>query len=103
METIDVAGCRVAVARTFRERARGLVGRGGGLLLPGRSVHGIGMRRPVWAVGLDGAGMVVAVALLRPGRVVTFPRPVVAVLELPASAVPPRPGDTVGGAARRRP
>ncbi len=93
METIDVGGCRVGVARRFLDRLRGLLGRRGGLLLAGRSVHGVGMRRSLWAVGLSADGTVVAVSRLAPWRVVSFRRPVVAVLELPLDVDPPRLGE----------
>lgn len=105
METIEVGGCPVRVARRFPDRLRGLRGRGGGLLLAGRSVHGIGMRRPLWAVGLTAGGTVVAVTRLAPWRVVSFRRPVVAVLELPVDADPPLPGERLDlpiSALRRR-
>ncbi len=95
MEAIEIGGHPVPVARRFADRTRGLIGRSGGLLLPGRSVHGFGMRRRVWAVGLGRDGVVRAVAPLDPCRVVTFPRPVAWVLELPVTRDPPVVGEAV--------
>jgi hypothetical protein len=87
----------VWVAAGFARRWRGLRGReeGAALLLSGCSVHGVGMRRPLWTVGLDVAGLVVGVRRLDPGRLVWM-RGAAWVLELPIERLPPAVGATVG-------
>lgn len=84
-------------ATTFTRRLRGIhaVPAGEGALIPGRSVHGLTLRRRLWVAGLDPDRRVVAVRMLRPGRVIGFPRPVCEVLELPVGCVPPPPGATL--------
>lgn len=93
----------VEVARRFRERAVGLLGRSGlhGALLieQARSVHTVGMRFPIDVAFLDRSGRVIAtIAPLRPFRV-TLPRlSARAVLEAPAGAFERwrlRPGDVL--------
>jgi uncharacterized membrane protein (UPF0127 family) len=94
----------VEVARRFRERAVGLLGRtgleGGALLIEGaKSVHTVGMRFPIDVAFLDRSGRVVAtITPLRPFRV-TLPRwSARAVLEAPAGAFDRwrlRPGDAL--------
>lgn len=63
----------VAVARTRRERGRGLLGRdglAGALWLPGvRSVHTVGMRFAIDVAWIDRAGSVRRIARMGPGRV----------------------------------
>lgn len=62
----------VEVARTRRERTRGLLGRDGvdgALWLPGvRSVHTLGMRFALDVAWLDGTGRVLRTAPMPPGR-----------------------------------
>lgn len=81
----------VEVASTFRKRWRGLrpLPRGRSLLLPGRSVHGWGMARPLWVVGLDREFEVLAIRLMDPRRMVTAPG-AAWMLEMPVTAAPPR-------------
>ena len=70
---------KLAVARTRRERMRGLRAResispGEALLIPRcRSVHTIGMRFPIKVAWLDKQGRVLEVRIVRPGRI-TLPR-----------------------------
>lgn len=86
----------VLIAESFVDRLRGLVGRpeGLGIVIRGASVHGLGLRRPLWAVGLDGDGGVLSVALLRPRHLVCS-RGAVHILELPLGTRPPTIGSTV--------
>ncbi len=77
------------VADTFWRRLGGIhaVPRPWGVLIPGRSVHGIFLTGRLWAVGLDRALRVVGVRGLRPGGLVLF-READAVLELRSDRVP---------------
>ena len=68
-----------------------MVPRTWGVLIPGRSVHGIFMAGRLWAVGLDRALRVVGVRVLRPGGLLVFGE-ADAVLELRADRVPPQRG-----------
>ena len=62
METIKIVGVKAEIARTFAERAKGLIGRRG--LVPGtgmlithcNAVHTFFMRFPIDVTFLDGAG-----------------------------------------------
>lgn len=83
----------VLVAETFWERLRGLIARppDTAMLVPGRSVHGFGMRRPCQVVAIDRDGVVVSSTILRPGTVVRVPA-ARWMLELPTSAPPPPVG-----------
>lgn len=86
------AARRIRLARSFRERWRGIeLVPGSGLLLETRSVHGFGMRVPVRAVAITPGMRVSAVRWLLPGRVLFFPRARF-VLELPAWQSPPPVG-----------
>lgn len=80
-------------ADSFWRRWRGLRPRpsGFGLWLAGSSVHGLGMKEPVWVCGLDHDRMVVAVKTLLPGRVVRIAG-ASTTLELPHTNQPPAPG-----------
>jgi hypothetical protein len=83
---------RVAVGPL--ERTRGLIpGTTLGLLLRGRSVHGIGMAHPLLVVGLAGR-RVTSVGLLAPGGLV-IDRTATAVLELPPWRDAPPTGETL--------
>jgi hypothetical protein len=42
------------------------------LVIPGNSVHGLTLRKPIWVFGVDGSGDGVGVRMLRPGRIVRF-------------------------------
>jgi hypothetical protein len=64
-----------------------------GLLLKGRSVHGMGMTHPLLVVGLAGR-RVTSVGLLVPGGLV-FDRTATAVLELPPWRDAPPTGETL--------
>lgn len=90
--TLDGYG-DIPVARTFRERWRGLRGSppDAALLLRARSVHGFGMERPLLVVGLDDTMTVIGAKELAPRRVVTFLRGRW-VLELPKGSRPPERG-----------
>ena len=81
------------VADTFWRRLRGIhaVPRRWGVLIPGRSVHGLFTATRLWAVGLDRALRVVGVRGLRPGGLVVF-REAAAVLELRGDRIPPHVG-----------
>ena len=87
----------VRLAATTRARLRGLLGRPPSptplLLVPARSVHTCGMRRPIDVVFLDADLRVVrVVAGLRPWRVAGA-RNAVAALEMVAGSSDLRPGD----------
>ena len=75
MERIEILGVRAEVARTFRERTKGLLGRDGlppgeGLLiLKCNAIHTCFMRFPIDATFLDARDNVVRVVRnIRPGR-----------------------------------
>ena len=75
METVEVCGVRARVARTFAERARGLIGTrtlppGEGLLiLRCNCIHTFFMSFPIDATFLDARDRVVKVVRnIRPGR-----------------------------------
>ena len=75
METVEILGCRAKVARTFVERARGLIGTralapGEGLLIEKcNAIHTFFMSFPIDAYFLDGENRVVkAVRNVRPWR-----------------------------------
>jgi len=90
------------VAHTHRQRCRGLRPRpgGGGLLLRTGSVHGFGMREPLWAVSLGPGGRVRRVGVLLPCRMLWDPG-AVWTIELPLSRRPPEPGMTLRVVQRR--
>ena len=86
------------------ERVRGLIGSDvlghqEGLLLRTRSIHTVGMRRPVDAVLLDAGLVVLGVISLRPGRVLR-PRPRVRWVLETARGSGLRPGDRFSRPAR---
>jgi hypothetical protein len=87
----------VLVADRFVDRLRGLVGRPGdaAMAIPGWSVHGWGLHRAVWAVGIDAEGTVLSVSRLRPFGLRVVPG-AVWMLELPVVDRPPVAGSTVG-------
>lgn len=86
----------VQVAEGFWERLLGIHGAppGSGVLIPGRSVHGMFIIRRLWAVGLDRTLRVVGVRMLRPGGLAVF-WDGAAVLELRSHHPPPHPGWTL--------
>jgi len=61
------------------------------MLLRTCSVHGFGMREPLWVVSLDPGGRVRRVGLLLPRRVLWDPG-AAWTIELPLSRRPPEPG-----------
>lgn len=76
---VEVCGVRAKVARTFAERARGLIGRpcpgpGEGLLIEKcNAIHTFFMRYPIDAAFLDADGNVVkTVRDIRPWRFIVF-------------------------------
>lgn len=71
---------------------------GSGLIIRGRSVHGVGLSAPLLVIGLDHNDRVVHVARLEPGRVVAC-RQAVAMLELRIAVSAP----SVGAGLRRVP
>lgn len=87
----------IHLASTPLSRLLGLLGRSPSptplLIVPARSIHTFGMRRPIDVVFLDADLRVVKVVpRLRPNRLATARR-AVAVLELVAGATTLRPGD----------
>ncbi len=86
----------VLVAETFGERLRGLIGRppNWAMLLPGRSVHSIGMRRPVMVVALDADFRVVEIERLEPMRLCS-PKDARWLIELPIGCELPTKGETL--------
>ena len=73
METVDILGFRAKVARTFRERARGLIGTktlapGEGLLIEKcNAIHTFFMSFPIDAYFLDDGNRVIkTVKMIRP-------------------------------------
>ncbi|HEY5685734.1 MAG TPA: hypothetical protein VIY70_10215 [Acidimicrobiia bacterium] len=103
MRTVEFHGAgwrsgAVLVAETFWERLRGLIARppDTAMLVPGRSVHGFGMRRSCQVVALDGDGVVVSSSILRPGTLVRVPA-ARWMLELPTTAPLPPVGGVLAG------
>ncbi len=87
-------------ATSFWSRWKGIRGvpGGSGLIIRGRSVHGIGLSDPLLVVGLDENDRVVHVARLEPGRVVGCRR-AAAMLELQLGV----PAPPLGARLRRVP
>ncbi|TMK37344.1 MAG: DUF192 domain-containing protein [Actinobacteria bacterium] len=110
MHRVSIGPWVIWIPKTWRERARGLLGRSGlepneGLLLEhSRSVHTFGMRFPIDAVLLDRDDRVIGVVRLPPNRVL-LPRPRVrAVLEVaPGQGRRFTPGARVGSTTRDAP
>jgi uncharacterized membrane protein (UPF0127 family) len=108
-----VLGNRIATARRWWQRLRGLLGRDGlgegeGLLLePCRAVHMMGMRFALDVVFVDRAGGVVAVYPgLAPGARTRYHRDARAALELPTgtlAATGTVPGDRLTYAMEEHP
>ena len=94
----------VHVANTFRQRFTGLrpYSSGQGILIPGRSVHGFGMKEPLLIVGLDDESRVVDLRVLFPGRLAVF-RGARHVLELPIDREAPRRGAVLTWVGGRSP
>jgi hypothetical protein len=94
LETAGWASGPVRPASRWLDRLVGLVPRAdhGLLLIPCRSVHGVGLLEPLWVVGLDRDGHVRRVGLLAPGGTWCDPG-AQAVLELPWWRDPPPPGE----------
>lgn len=77
---------RAVVAEAFGERLLGLhlfAEDPAALVVPGSSVHGFGLRGPVWVVGVDEQGRGTGGRVLMPRRLVRFPG-ASAVVEVPA-------------------
>ncbi len=87
---------RARMARGFRDRLTGLrkSSIGDSILIPTRSVHGFGMRWPIMAVGIDADLRVIGAKLLRPRRVVVFPKARY-ILEVPVGEPVPPGGSIV--------
>jgi hypothetical protein len=85
------------VLRGFGERLDGIRGvpDGWGVVLRGRSIHTMGMRRPIGVVWLDAGGVVVRRRVLPPGRVAASVQ-AAWVVEVPADAGLPRIGRVLG-------
>jgi len=81
------------LARTRAQRHRGLRPCPGaaGMLLPVRSVLGLGMAVPLLVASLDAAGIVRRVGALRPGGAFTDGG-ASWIAEMPVAREPPRPG-----------
>lgn len=84
------------LAETFVDRLLGIRRIGGAdlVIIPGSSVHGIGMTSPLCASGVTGGGVVSRTRRLNPGGVVRFPGAVL-VVECRPGAVRLEPGDRV--------
>lgn len=73
------------VAETFIDRLFGLHRFSqppAALIVPGNSVHGFGLRSPIWVTGIDEHGRGTSPTVLGPGRIVRF-RGASAVVEMP--------------------
>ncbi len=83
----------VRKATTFLARWRGLRGSGpsAAIVIPGSSVHGFGMDRPLQVVALTRDFVVMSSAVLRPNRLM-WVRGARWMIELPADIEPPAPG-----------
>ena len=89
-----ILGDRLEPARTFLERARGLLGRGqlgegeGLWIAPCRCVHTFGMNRPIDVLFLDGAGRVLGLySSFPPARITRIFAKAAGALELPAGVI----------------
>jgi uncharacterized protein len=87
----------VRLAATPLSRLTGLIGKAPSpvplLIVPARSVHTFGMRRPIDVVFLDADLCVVKIVRALPPRRVASARGAVAALELVAGSTTLRPGD----------
>lgn len=85
------------MASGFADRLLGLfrVPAGVPVLLPVRSVHTFGLRRPITVVGIDRRMRVVGTRTVRPNRVVSM-RQARLFLEMPSSETGPVPAQVVG-------
>lgn len=83
-------------ARGFWTRLRGATFRQVPILIPGRSVHSLWIRRALWAVAIDAGRRVTHVRCLQPLRIVRFPATTRWVLELPEGDTPPAIGTIIG-------
>lgn len=91
---VDVPGFGpVRKATTFRARWRGLRGSdpGDSIVIPGSSVHGFGMDRPLRVVALTRDFVVMRSAVLRPNRLM-WVRGAKWMIELPQDTPAPAPG-----------
>lgn len=92
MEVVVPGVGPVRVARRFFERWRGLRRSSeSALVLPGSSVHGFGMKRPLTLVALDRDLTVLRTGRLEPNRVVWM-RGARWIVELPDGTTPPSVG-----------
>lgn len=84
------------VASGFVDRLLGMwrAPAGSVVIIPSRSVHSFGRRRPLQLIGLDAEMRVVHVGTLRPNRVVFLPS-ARAIVELPEGRLLPTPGDRI--------
>lgn len=84
------------LARSFLDRWRGVKRVVGPfpLLLPTRSVHGVGLDAPILVVPIDAGLKVGDIRILQPGRFLTFPGARY-VLEMPLASKPPPLGSTL--------
>ncbi|GIG19394.1 hypothetical protein Cch01nite_01180 [Cellulomonas chitinilytica] len=80
----------VVVADSYLARLRGMLGRRplppALLLVPARSVHGVGMREPLDVAAIDAAGSVLDVRVLRPFGLTPTIRGGTQVLEAPVGS-----------------
>lgn len=86
----------VFAASSFLERWRGVKGLpdGSRLLLTARSVHGFGLKSPLLVAAIGGDMRVSDVEILRPGRVLSYPRARF-ILEMPLEGTPPPVGSVL--------
>ena len=92
---------RGALASSFRDRLLGIrrIGDAELVIIPGSSVHGVGLDAPLDAVGISSSGVITRVATLRPGRFLRFGGAAL-VAESPQGSVTWREGERI--AMRRR-
>lgn len=81
----------VAAGTTARWRGLRPAPSGRALLVKGSSVHGFGMREPLWVAALDRSGCVIDTNVLLPGRIL-LERRAAWLLELPVIEDPPPVG-----------
>ena len=93
----------VVEARSFRSRWRGVKQAPdyAGILIPGRSVHGIGLRGPLLYVAIGAGGRVLATGRLEVNRFVTV-RAAKEILELPLGRCLPSVGVVLDRVSRVR-
>jgi hypothetical protein len=83
-------------ASRFLDRLLGIrrIGDAELVVIPGSSVHGMGLDTPLSVAGVSADGEITRIATLRPWRILLFPG-AIGVIESQPGSVPLRPGDRI--------